>query len=109
MLKLALSVLKIFTFAKTHEYEAEKIRNLQQPGNSAGARHGYVTQKTAMTWGFVLVRLRAFGVRGVQKDIDKHLYYELKCFLRNGRLAQLVEHPLDVRRVSGSSPLSSTK
>ncbi len=26
-----------------------------------------------------------------------------------GRLAQLVEHPLDVRRVSGSSPLSSTK
>ena len=25
-----------------------------------------------------------------------------------GRLAQLVEHPLDVRRVSGSSPLSST-
>ena len=26
-----------------------------------------------------------------------------------GRLAQLVEHALDVRRVSGSSPLSSTK
>ena len=26
-----------------------------------------------------------------------------------GRLAQLVEHSLDVRRVSGSSPLSSTK
>ena len=25
-----------------------------------------------------------------------------------GRLAQLVEHALDVRRVSGSSPLSST-
>ena len=27
----------------------------------------------------------------------------------NGRLAQLVEHSLDVRRVSGSSPLTSTK
>ena len=27
----------------------------------------------------------------------------------NGRLAQLVEHLLDVQRVSGSSPLSSTK
>lgn len=26
-----------------------------------------------------------------------------------GRLAQLVEHALDVRRVSGSSPLSSTR
>ena len=26
-----------------------------------------------------------------------------------GRLAQLVEHSLDVRRVSGSSPLTSTK
>ena len=28
---------------------------------------------------------------------------------RYGRLAQLVEHSLDVRRVSGSIPLSSTK
>ena len=27
---------------------------------------------------------------------------------QNGRLAQLVEHSLDVRRVSGSSPLTST-
>ena len=27
----------------------------------------------------------------------------------DGRLAQLVEHALDVRRVSGSSPLSSTR
>ena len=27
----------------------------------------------------------------------------------SGRLAQLVEHALDVRRVSGSSPLSSTR
>ena len=26
-----------------------------------------------------------------------------------GRLAQLVEHPLDVRAVMGSSPLASTK
>ncbi len=26
-----------------------------------------------------------------------------------GRLAQLVEHPLDVREVTGSSPVSSTK
>ena len=26
----------------------------------------------------------------------------------NGRLAQLVEHPLDVRAVMGSSPLAST-
>ena len=25
-----------------------------------------------------------------------------------GRLAQLVEHPLDVREVTGSSPVSST-
>ena len=30
-------------------------------------------------------------------------------YLASGRLAQLVEHSLDVRRVSGSSPLSSTK
>ena len=28
---------------------------------------------------------------------------------KKGRLAQLVEHSLDVRRVSGSSPLTSTK
>ena len=28
--------------------------------------------------------------------------------LQYGRLAQLVEHSLDVRRVSGSSPLTST-
>lgn len=28
---------------------------------------------------------------------------------RSGRLAQLVEHLLDVQRVSGSSPLTSTK
>ena len=27
----------------------------------------------------------------------------------SGRLAQLVEHPLDVREVTGSSPVSSTK
>ena len=26
-----------------------------------------------------------------------------------GRLAQLVEHPLDVRKVAGSSPTSSTR
>ena len=26
-----------------------------------------------------------------------------------GRLAQLVEHPLDVREVTGSSPVSSTR
>ena len=29
--------------------------------------------------------------------------------LESGRLAQLVEHSLDVRRVSGSSPLASTR
>ena len=38
----------------------------------------------------------------------------LFCIMRlvpqqNGRLAQLVEHSLDVRRVSGSSPLTSTR
>ena len=31
--------------------------------------------------------------------------YNNKAF---GRLAQLVEHPLDVRKVAGSSPTSST-
>ena len=43
-----------------------------------------------------------------KKRLDKlplFIYNQL-CF---GRLAQLVEHALDVRRVSGSSPLSSTK
>ncbi len=29
-------------------------------------------------------------------------------YLKLGRLAQLVEHPLDVGRVRGSNPLSST-
>lgn len=29
--------------------------------------------------------------------------------VKKGHLAQLVEHALDVRRVSGSSPLTSTK
>ena len=33
-------------------------------------------------------------------------YYSQQRF---GHLAQLVEHPLDVRKVSGSSPLMSTK
>ena len=28
---------------------------------------------------------------------------------KSGRLAQLVEHPLDVRKAMGSSPLASTK
>ena len=32
--------------------------------------------------------------------------YNNKAF---GRLAQLVEHPLDVRKVAGSSPTSSTR
>ena len=42
------------------------------------------------------------------KSLDKRLppCYNPYC---SGRLAQLVEHALDVRRVSGSSPLSSTK
>ena len=44
----------------------------------------------------------------LQKRLDKSscILYNQSCF---GRLAQLVEHALDVRRVSGSSPLSSTK
>ena len=43
-----------------------------------------------------------------RKALDKGEFfrYNDSCF---GRLAQLVEHALDVRRVSGSSPLSSTK
>lgn len=37
-------------------------------------------------------------------------YYNINFFnICSGRLAQLVEHSLDVRRVSGSSPLTSTK
>ena len=35
-------------------------------------------------------------------------YYCIISVLQQGRLAQLVEHSLDVRRVSGSSPLTST-
>ena len=38
----------------------------------------------------------------------KGIRYNIKCS-GYGRLAQLVEHSLDVRRVSGSSPLMSTK
>ena len=38
---------------------------------------------------------------------QKGIRYNIKCS-GYGRLAQLVEHSLDVRRVSGSSPLSST-
>ena len=34
--------------------------------------------------------------------------YNNLAFKKHGRLAQLVEHLLDVQRVSGSSPLSST-
>jgi hypothetical protein len=37
------------------------------------------------------------------------ILYNTTCPMRHGRLAQLVEHSLDVRRVSGSSPLSSTR
>ena len=35
--------------------------------------------------------------------------YNNLAFKKRGRLAQLVEHLLDVQRVSGSSPLSSTR
>lgn len=43
----------------------------------------------------------------LKKRLDKQglRRYNQSCY---GRLAQLVEHALDVRRVSGSSPLSST-
>ncbi len=40
---------------------------------------------------------------------SRNFFREISFLIdRNGRLAQLVEHALDVRRVSGSSPLSST-
>ena len=53
-----------------------------------------------------------------QKSVDKSnvIDYNQPCcsgkrLMRqtSGRLAQLVEHPLDVREVTGSSPVSSTK
>ncbi len=34
--------------------------------------------------------------------------YNNQALLRDGRLAQLVELPLDVRKVTGSSPVPST-
>ena len=34
--------------------------------------------------------------------------YNYQALLRDGRLAQLVELPLDVRKVTGSSPVPST-
>ena len=42
-----------------------------------------------------------------QKPLDFSPRHAI-IILASGRLAQLVEHSLDVRRVSGSSPLSST-
>lgn len=46
----------------------------------------------------------------LHKSIDKtgFVSYNDQCCQTNGRLAQLVEHSLDVRVVSGSSPLTST-
>ncbi len=37
------------------------------------------------------------------------MLYNETVYYKRGRLAQLVEHLLDVQRVKGSSPLSSTK
>ncbi len=42
-------------------------------------------------------------------DICRLLMYNIYCNLKYGRLAQLVEPPLDVRAVEGSSPPASTK
>lgn len=48
-----------------------------------------------------------------RNTLDKRtiIIYNITCALtaQCGHLAQLVEHSLDVRRVSGSSPLMSTK
>ena len=47
----------------------------------------------------------------LQISLDKRIGfgYNRSCSKSTyGQLAQLVEHPLDVRRVSGSSPLLST-
>ena len=45
----------------------------------------------------------------LQQPLDKQILFRYNnTRLVNGRLAQLVEHSLDVRRVSGSSPLTST-
>ena len=53
-----------------------------------------------------------FRKSGKYKKISRKLLTNSQSFviihLASGRLAQLVEHALDVRRVSGSSPLSST-
>ena len=60
-----------------------------------------------------LYRITAARARGIFQrkkgnPLDKLInYFYNKQAL--GRLAQLVEHSLDVRRVSGSSPLSSTR
>lgn len=46
-------------------------------------------------------------------DFWRRLFYtylrSVKYLREYGHLAQLVEHPLDVRKVMGSSPLVSTK
>lgn len=46
-----------------------------------------------------------------KKTVDKcsASIYTNHCSDEHGRLAQLVEHPLDVREVTGSSPVSSTR
>ncbi len=46
------------------------------------------------------------GKTGVDKLSVSSVKYPLPT---DGRLAQLVAHPLDVREVTGSSPVSSTK
>ena len=45
-----------------------------------------------------------------QKPLDFFVLmrYNNQALLRDGRLAQLVELPLDVRKVTGSSPVPST-
>ena len=43
----------------------------------------------------------------IMLDISARIVYNNPCSLY-GRLAQLVEHPLDVRAVEGSSPPAST-
>ena len=60
----------------------------------------------------IRVRGNSFYINfDLRLDKFKRLLYNNTCALRRryGRLAQLVEHSLDVRRVSGSSPLTSTK
>ena len=90
----------------------------------AGSSRHILCRKMAMSFsgscGCFLLRVhsRPPGLRPCLRRQQKILIFSGKALaisagivynsLRYGRLAQLVEHSLDVRRVSGSSPLTST-